>query len=511
MMTQVKMQSLRMSPKSTVMKSPIVLLILLLVRSAGALEAADASVPKPPNILFLLADDWAWPHASCLGCPGVKTPTFDRIAKEGVLFRNAHVASPSCSPSRAAILTGQWHWRLEQGANLHGFIPPKVAVYPDLLEAAGYFVGMTKKGYGPGTDSGRPHNAAGPAFHNFDAFLAARPQGKPFCFWYGSHEPHRPYPAGIGVRSGMDPAKVVVPPYLPDDAITRGDICDYFYEAQQFDQQCAAILAALEKTGEFDNTLIVVSGDNGWPFPRSKSTCYDSGTHQPLAIRWGGRVKGDRVVDDFVSLSDLAPTFLEAAGQPVPATMTARSLLPVLLSDKSGQVDPARDHTLTGMERHAARGRMDGKTTNVGYPMRTLLTKDFHYLRNFKPDRWPAGDPPTDPLPAFEKIATDTYAAFSDCDAGPAKAFLVSNRDQPGVKPFTDRAFGKRPGRELYDLRHDPYELKNVAEDPTYADAVKDLDARLMAELKATGDPRVAGNGDEFDHILSTPQPNNPK
>ena len=493
------------------MKSTLALSILVLLGSAGALDAADAAAPKRPNILFLLADDWAWPHASCLDCPVVKTPTFDRVAKEGVLFRNVHAAAPSCSPSRAAILTGQWFWRLEQGANLHGFIPAKFAVYPDLLAAAGYFVGMTKKGYGPGTNPGRPHNAAGPSFKDFDAFLAARPEGKPFCFWYGSNQPHRPYPPGIGVRSGMDPAKVFVPPYLSDDAITRSDICDYFYEVEQFDQQCAGILLALEKTGELDNTVVVVSGDNGWPFPRSKASCYDTGTHQPLAIRWGARVKGGRTVDDFVSLSDLAPTFLEAAGQPVPAAMTARSLLPVLLSSKSGQVDPARDHTLTGMERHVRTGRTDGQQKNVGYPMRTLLTKDFQYIRNFKPGRWPVGDPPEKPLPAFDQIAADTYAAFPDCDAGPAKAFVVSHQDETGVKPFANRAFGKRPPRELYDLRHDPHELNNVAEDPAYADTVKNLDTRLMAELKATGDPRVGGGGDEFDRYLGTQQEGKPK
>lgn len=471
------------------------ILALCCIARAGAADA-----PQRPNILFLLADDWAWPHASCLGCPVIKTPTFDRVAKEGVLFRNAHAVAPSCSPSRAAMLTGQWHWRLEQGANLQSFLPAKFDVYPDLLEKAGYYVGLAGKGYGPGSDQGRRHNAAGPEFKSFPGFLAARPKDKPFCFWFGSHQPHRAYENGSGKRSGMDPAKVFVPPYLPDNTITRNDICDYFFESQRFDRQCAAILAALEKTGELDNTLVVISGDNGWPFPRSKVSCYDSGTHQPLAIRWGARVKGGRSVDDFVSLSDLAPTFLEAAGLQVPATMTARSLLPVLLSGNSGQVDPTRDHTLTGMERHDAYGR----TEMHGYPMRTIITKDFHYIRNFKPDRWPAGDPPNGPLPSFKRIAADTFCAFPDCDKGPTKAFLLTHRDDAAVKPMAERAFGKRPPRELYDLRNDPFELKNVAESPTYAGTVKDLDARLMAELKATGDPRATGGGDEFDRYPTT-------
>jgi N-sulfoglucosamine sulfohydrolase len=482
------------------------LVALLLLAPVTILSAANDS--KRPNILFLFADDWAWPHASCLGRPVIKTPTFDRLVKEGVLFRNAHCAAPSCSPSRAAILTGQWHWRLEQGVNLHSFIPAKFAVYPDLLERAGYFVGLTGKGYGPGNNQGRPHNAAGPDFRSFDAFLAARPKDKPFCFWFGSHHPHRAYPRGIGQRSGMDATKVVVPPYLPDNATTRGDICDYFYEAQVFDSECADILAALEKTGELDNTFIVSSGDNGWPFPRCKAGCYDSGTHQPLAIRWGARVKGGRSVDDFVSLSDLAPTFLEAAGVEVPATMTAHSLLPVLLSGKSGQVDPARDHTLTGMERHTTHGRDDGAQQHIGYPMRTIITKDFHYIRNFRPDRWPAANPPEGTMPDFATLAKNTYAAFADCDAGPTKAFLLTHRDEATMKPYAERAFGKRPGRELYDLRKDPFELNNVAEDPSYSEKVKDLDTRLMAELKATGDPRVTGGGDEFDHYPSAqPKP----
>jgi len=459
---------------------------LLAALACGHLAAAPA--PKP-NILFLLADDWAWPFASCLGAPGIQTPTFDRLAREGVLFRNAHVAAPSCSPSRAAMLTGQWHWRLEQGANLHGFIPAKFAVYPDLLEQAGYFVGLTGKGYGPGSNKDRPRNAAGPDFKNFDAFLAARPKNQPFCFWFGSHFPHRPYVTGSGVKGGIDPAKVVVPPYLPDNDTVRRDICDYFLAAQTFDQQAGEAIAALEKSGELDNTLIVMTGDNGWPFPRSKATCYNTGTRQPFVVRWGARVKPGRVVDDFVSLADLAPTFLTAAGLTPPPTMTARSFLAVLLAEASGQVDPARDHVLTGMERHYVNGRADGDQRNVGYPMRSIVTRDFHFIRNFHPNRWPAGDPPAGPLPGFDKAANNTGAAFADVDAGPAKAWIVTHPDDSAF----ERAFGKRPARELFDLRKDPFELHNVADDPAYADTLKDIDARLMAELKTTEDPRVAG------------------
>jgi len=177
----------------------------------------------------------------------------------------------------------------------------------------------------------------------------------------------------------------------------------------------------------------------------------------------------------------------------------------VLLSDKSGQVDPTRDHILTGMERHVYNGRTDGDQRHVGYPMRTILTRDFHYIRNFRPNRWPAGDPPRGAMPGFNVLAKNTLAGFADVDASPSKAWMLLHRDEPDVKPLYERAFGKRPSRELYDLRKDPYELKNVAEDPAYAKTVKMLDARLMDELKATGDPRVIGGGDVFDEYKRYP------
>jgi len=239
-----------------------------------------------------------------------------------------------------------------------------------------------------------------------------------------------------------------------------------------------------------DNSLIVMSGDNGWPFPRSKATLYDTGTHQPLAIRWASVAAPGRTVDDFVSLADLAPTFLEAAGLSLPKSMTAHSLMPLLCSRKSGQVDPRREHVLTCMETHVpCRLLVDG--SRGGYPMRSILTKEFHYIRNFCPDRWAAGDPQTTDAITFQQLAKNTFAAYADIDAGPTKAWMVLHRHDPTVQPLAERAFGKRPARELYDSRKDPYELTNVAEVATYKTIVSELDARLMAELKATGDPRA--------------------
>ena len=470
---------------------------------AGCLNASEAfgnrSSKGRPNILFCLADDWSWPHASIAGDKVVKTPTFDRVARQGVLFENAFVSSPSCTPSRGAILTGQWHWRLEEGGNLWSTLPAKFPVYPDLLEEAGYHVGYTRKGWGPGKDEpgGRKRNPAGPRYKDFRQFLDARPEGKPFCFWFGSNDPHRPYKWQSGVKSGMKLDDVEVPACLPDCEEVRTDICDYYWEVQRFDTECGELLKMLEAGGELDNTLIVISGDNGLPFPRCKSNLYDTGTHVPLAVRWPAAVKGGRIIEDFVSLADLAPTFLEAAGLKPPGEMTARSFLDILTSDKSGRVDPKRDHVLTGKERH-----VPAQETGIGgYPSRAIRTYEFLYIHNFKPDLWPSGYPAryAEPTEIVVSKPKATNYGYSDTDASPTKAYMIKHRDDPKVHRLFELAFGKRPAEELYDLQKDPGQLNNVAGQSQYAKYKKELADALMAELKATKDPRVSGKGDLFD------------
>lgn len=444
-----------------------------------------------PNILFCIADDWSWPHASIAGDLVVKTPTFDRVAREGVLFENAFVTAPSCTPSRGSIVTGQWHWRLEAGGNLWSTLPAKFAVYPDLLEEAGYHVGCTRKGWGPGRvePGGRTRNPAGPQFEDFRTFLEARPKAAPFCFWFGSHDPHRGYTWESGVKSGMNPDDVEVPACLPDSEMVRKDLCDYYWEVQRFDREVGELLAMLAQQGELENTLVVITGDNGLPFPRCKSNLYDLGTNVPLAIRWPARVKKGRTVEDFISLQDLAPTFLEATGLKPASAMTGRSFLGILTSNKSGRVDRRRDHVLTGKERHAW-----VRTDGLGYPCRAIRTHDFLYIRNFKPDRWPAGNPVDGGKPYYSN------RAYGDIDNCPSKTYMMEHRNDPGVSRLFELAFEKRPAEELYDLRNDPSQLHNVADRPEYARAKRKLASTLMDELAATNDPRALGQGEAFDH-----------
>jgi len=444
-----------------------------------------------------MADDWSSPHAGVLGDPVVKTPTFDRVAQEGVLFHNTFVSSPSCTPSRLAIVTGQWHWHLQDGASLGGSLHEGAPVYPELLQAAGYQIGFARKGAAPSDHKYTHRDPFGPKFKTFEEFIAQRKAGAPFCFWYGAGEPHRPYRYGEGVANGIDPAKVKLPACLPDNETSRRDFADYLHRIQRYDSDCARMLALLEKSGELENTIVVMSGDNGLPFPRCKATLYDTGTHVPLAIRWGAKVKSGRTIQDFVSLTDLAPTFLEAAGLKPAREMTGRSLLSALVSGKSGQVDPARTFTLTGMERHV-----------YANPCRAMRMADFLYIRNFDPANWPTGERATpEPRIDFTDGSWPKHdGAFSfNIDPSPTKQFLFEHRRDPKVQPFFALACGPRPDEELYDLRTDPDQLRNVATDSRHAAALAQLRNKLAAELRASGDPRfTVGNIRETRHGART-------
>jgi arylsulfatase A-like enzyme len=469
---------------------------MLLARIVSALliaaVLAPAQTPRPkPNILLVIADDWSYPHAGAYGDRTVSTPAFDRVAREGALFHRAFAVAPSCTPSRAALLTGQAVHRLAEGGNLWGHLPEQYAVYPDLLERAGYAVGHTGKGWGPGRfePGGRSRNPAGPRFDSFEAFLATRRDGQPFAFWYGSTDPHRPYEEGSGERAGLRAASVSVPGFLPDEPVVRSDILDYYAEVQRFDQQLAGLLDTLERRGELDNTLVVVTSDNGMPFPRAKATLYDAGTRVPLAIRWPQAITAGSKTDAFVSHQDLAPSFLQAAGITIPADVTGRSLLPLF---QKGATSDKRDRVFLERERHANVRHGDGS-----YPARAVRTEDFLYIRNHRPDRWPAGDPELH----------FAVGPFGDIDSGPTKGLLLDRRNDPAIRRFFELATAKRPAEELYDLRKDPDQLVNVAADPAYGKTLGQLRGDLAGWQRSTADPRATAGDDRWDKYPYYGQP----
>ncbi len=460
-----------------------------LPRFALAFVCTALTLEARPNIVLAIADDWGWPHASAYGDKGVKTPTFDRLAREGVLLEHAYISSPSCTPSRGAIITGQQFWRLGPAGNLWSVWQSAHPEYPRLLAGEGYFVGSYRKGWGPGTHPKSAVSPAGKIYRSVEAFFEARPDGMPFCLWFGASDPHRPYKKGTGVESGVRLEDVHLFEHYPDVEEIRSDVADYYFEVQRFDSDVGRLLEVLESLGELDDTLIVMTGDHGMPFPRGKGNLYDSGARVPMAIRWAASVPGGRTVTDFVSTTDLAPTFLAAAGLDVPPAMTGRSLVEILTSGQSGRVSKDRDHVLFGRERHVV--AQDAPDMG-GYPARGIRTDKYLYIRNYAADRWPAGTP-------HYKQAQATNAWLADCDNGPTKWFLWENRSDPAVKGYYDLAFAKRPAEELYDLEKDPGQVRNVSANSKYAQVRKELSVRLAQALIETQDPRIEGRGSLFD------------
>ena len=477
-------------------------LALLLAASAAVTGWAAGQ----PNILFCIADDASYQHFSANGCSWVKTPVFDRLAREGLLFARAYTPNAKCAPSRASVLTGRNSWQLEE-AGLHGgFYPSGYRTFMEALGANGYFTGFTGKGWGPGDPGmieGKPRLLTGPAFSeikttpptpnispidyaaNLADFLKKKPSGQPFCFWFGAREPHRDYQYGSGVKAGKSMEQIDrVPPYWPDTAVVRNDMLDYALEVEYFDTQLGRMLEILRQAGELENTIIVVTSDNGMPFPRSKGTTYEISLHMPLAIHWpAGIEQPGRTVQDYVSFIDLAPTFLELAGVKAAAAgmelPQGRSLSGILMNKNGGQIEPGREALIVGQERHDL-----GRPNDVGYPARGLFYDGFLYVHNFEPSRWPMCDPIT---------------GYLNTDGGPTKSEILAQNRLGINHALWMLNFDRKPAEELYDLTRDPDCIFNLAADPLFTARHDAMRVRLFDELRQQKDPRMAGKGGIFD------------
>ncbi|MCC6511700.1 MAG: sulfatase [Pirellulaceae bacterium] len=487
-------------------------LCLSILPLAAMAQAPTKTAGKParPNILFAIADDWGL-HAGAYGTTWVKTPTFDRIAREGVLFNQAYTPMAKCAPSRAIVLTGRHLWQNEEAGNHMAHFPSKFKSWPEVLTEQGWHMGITGKGWGPGiaVDSqGKPRQITGRPFNdrkaapptkamanndyagNFVDFLDAAPAGEPWCFWYGSQEPHRAYEFKSGVNHGGKQLSDIdrVPNYWPDNETVRHDMLDYAYEVEQMDSHLARMVAELERRQQLDNTIIIVTSDHGMPFPRVKGYAYHDSNHIPFAIRWpkGMKVTG-RVVDDFLDFTDIAPTILDLAQiqwadsgmQPC----TGQSLREIISSDKSGQVIAARDHVLIGKERTDV-----GRPHDQGYPIRGIVTATHLFLKNYEPTRWPAGNPET---------------GYLDTDGSPTKSLIIDRGRQDRDDNWRLN-LGMRPGKELYDLTTDRDCAFNLADSMSQATRVTQLEQRMEQKLREQNDPRMLGQGKLFDEYIPT-------
>ncbi|HWJ90453.1 MAG TPA: sulfatase [Flavisolibacter sp.] len=454
-----------------------------------------------PNILFVISDDQSYPHASAYGSRMVATPGFDFVAKQGALFTKAYVTSPGCSPSRASILTGLYPWQIEEAGSHASSFSSKYSCFPDILEKAGYRSGYTGKGWAPGNweVSGRSHNPAGPEFNkhtltppysgisktdytaNFIEFLKDRKPGQPFYFWLGTNEPHRPFEDSSWLKNGYSLQQATVPGFLPQKNAIKSDLLDYATEISWFDSHLVKCIDELKRCGEFDNTIIIVTADNGMSFPFAKANCTDAGIHVPLAICWGNKVRPGQIIDVLVSSIDLAPTILAATGLQSDHILSGQSLLPLL----NGNLKAYHSNAVyAGRERHSF-----SRFNNMGYPMRSIRWDHYLLIRNFHPERWPAGDP--------QELLQDSslHDAFYDIDDGPSKQYLIAHRNDPDVAAYFNAAMGqKRPEYELYDLQKDSSCLHNLAGARRYAGIFAALKKKLDDKLVQTKDTRLGSH-----------------
>ena len=464
--------------------------------------------PPPPNILFCIADDASHLFLkSYSGVEWVETPAFDRVAAEGILFSNAYTPNAKCAPSRSAILTGRNSWQLDEAANHWPVFPEKFGTFPEVLARNGYQVGYTGKGWAPGRafDSlGNTRNLIGKNYSsiiteppttaisgidyaaNFKQFIDDNKKEAPWFFWYGGLEPHRAYEFESGLKAGKELASITnMPPFWPDTSIVRTDLLDYALEVEYFDAHLGKMINLLESTGQLENTLIIVTSDNGMPFPRIKGQEYELSNHLPLAVMWPKGIKNPgRLISDYISFIDFAPSFLELAGISKPVngmqSITGKSFTDIFNVENEGQVDEARNYVLIGKERHDI-----GRPNDEGYPIRGIIKDGFLFLQNFKTDRWPAGNPET---------------GYLNTDGSPTKSLILElNRQKADDENYWALNFGKRPEREFYDVRKDPFCLNNLAHDPEYSGYLKELSGMMKTMLTEQKDPRVLGQGDVFD------------
>lgn len=493
-----------------------------------------------PNVLFAISDDQSFVHTGFEGSSFVKTPAFDRVAGEGVYFANCYAGSPGCAPSRSAIITGRHHWQNEQSGQHASSWLKKYVPFVDLIAQNGYSVGRTGKGVGPfqyarSEDDSlwRKSDAAGPEhsdivyaddedarfakgisktnyFENFKYFMENNTDDKPFFFWYGGREPHRVYEKGSWKRTSKKLEDVEVPEFLPDNDEIRGDLLDYAVEIEWFDLHLQKMLEYLEQIGELNNTIVIVTADNGMPFPRAKANAYEYGVHVPLAIRYPKEYTHNRTVTDPVGFVDLAPTILEMTYTSSKGMLpiTGKSILDVLRAEEGGEISKEDKAVFSGRERHSS-----SRYFNWGYPQRAIRKGDYLLVWNMKPERWPSGAPqrfdPKDSTQLLPMYGLDEHqkyipaGAFTDIDDCPTKTYLIEHHAEKATQPYFDLSMAKRSEYELFNVEKDPDCLKNLSGTTSFTAKEQELKKELEKELKRTQDPRVVGPDPEvFDSYI---------
>ena len=443
-----------------------IMFVVLLVPQTGR---ADDNGKSRPNFLLLIADDMAWDDCGAYGHRTIRTPHLDRLAQQGMRCDRALLTCSSCSPSRASVLTGRYPH--STGAQqLHLPLPAHQVTVAELLRAAGYYTAAAGKWH-LGAAAKAKLDAVQEGEEELVSTLRNRPREKPFFLWLAFHDPHRPYQKGA-IAQPHDPADTIVPPYLPDVPETRQDLAMYYDEISRLDAKVGEIITELQAQQAIDDTLVIFISDNGRPFPRCKTTLYDSGLRTPCLVRYPALVKPGSISSSLISSIDIAPTLLELAGIPRGASFQGESLVP-LLKDPQAQI---RDYAFSEHNWH-----------DFDDHGRSVRSARYKYIRNYYTDI--PGTPPAD------AIRSITFAAMKKL------------RDANQLSEVQKTCFTRpRPSEELYDVQSDPHELNNLADDPDHGPTLAELRKALADWQNATED-RVptARTPDKFDRESGEP------
>ena len=453
-----------------------ILLTTLLTLKSISLSKADVR----PNIVFMIADDLAWDDLGFSGNPNIRTPHLNRLARGGMQFTNAFLTISSCSPSRASIITGTYPHQTD-AEQLHWPLPADRLTFVELLKSSGYWTAAAGKWHlgnavkdhfdevreadisgfqlptGEAAKEGKIiQKVIGDARSGCDQWvpvLKTRPKNKPFFLWLAALDPHRDYDEGI-LENPHKPEEVKLPPYVADTPKSRKDYALYYDEISRLDRFVGEVMSELKQQGVLDNTFVLFISDNGRPFPRDKTTLYDSGIRTPFITHWPDRIKPGSKSDSLVSSIDIGPAFLELAGLSKPKVFEGRSFLPLIRNPK------LTIHNFVFAERnwHDYEDRV-----------RAVRNKRFKYIRNFYDDL-----PNTPPADVVRSIAYREMIRLRD------EGKLADSQKNTFIQP--------RAKEELYDIQNDPFELRNLATDSGQAKRLNRFRRALAKWQKDTND-----------------------
>ncbi len=405
-----------------------------------------------PNVLFMICHDLGT-HLKCYGDPSAKTPYLDELANQSVSFSNYFASAPQCSPSRGSIITGRYpHSNGLMGLNNDNRwnLNEDEVAFPEILRDSGYETrcfGTWHINYDPtifGIEKRVPDRPASEMARSFDGYLKSW-SGKPFLCYMGFFEPHRDF--GIGMYEPEDPHEVWVPPYLPDNELTREDLAQFHAAVREMDRAVGSVLKSLDENSLAEDTVVVFTADHGIAFPRAKCTLYDPGLRTPLIIRMPGLFPENKVFPELMSNTDLAPSLLDMLNLPIPDNVHGRSFVPLI----KGEEYESHEHIFAEKTHH-----------DVYDPVRAIRTNRFKYILNFE-------DGPMFVMPRDVQVSLT------------ARGIDEKSRLMP------------RPREELYDLHNDPNEFSNLAEHPEYKTVRNELNGKLLSFLRETGDPILDG------------------